>query len=69
MSDKHLECAVLLLKAEVEKGGPPVVSDEEIATWNFDAPTIREFKIDEANYAWDLWRRGAQQCLEEYIRG
>jgi hypothetical protein len=69
MSNKHLECAVMLLKAEVEKGVPPVVSDEEIATWDFDTAEIRGYKIDEANYVWNHWRMGAEQCLDEYING
>jgi hypothetical protein len=63
LSNKRLECAVLLLKLEVERGGPPVVSDQEIATWNFDGAQINGYKIDEANYVWDHWRMGAEQCL------
>jgi hypothetical protein len=69
MSTKHLECAVMLLKAEVEKGGPRGVSDEEIATWEFDDDEEREYIIDQVNHVWDNWCMGAQRCLEMYIRG
>jgi hypothetical protein len=52
MSDKHSECAVMLLEAQVEEGGARVrvVSDKEIATWDSDDEEEREDNFQDDNF-------------------